>query len=102
MLIRESCPSPGSLPSGDAERAVFVIESPWKREGRCETSPPAISASGSRGCRAADFVTLRMGASLSGATGAYDRSVRARRVGRYFRPHHRTRVVRADWKAVLR
>ena len=32
MLIRESCPSLGSLPSDDAERGVFVIEGPWKRE----------------------------------------------------------------------
>src|SRR5216684_5950170 len=33
MLLRESCPSLGSLPSDDAERGVFVIEGPWKREG---------------------------------------------------------------------
>src|SRR5260370_29064297 len=101
MLIRESCPSPGSLPFGDAERGVFVRASPWKREGRREPCPPAISASGSGGRRAADFVTLRVGASLSGATGAYDRSVRARRERRCFLPHHRTKVVRAGWKAVL-
>ena len=48
-------------------------------ERRREPSPPAIPANGSGGCRTADFVALRVGASLSGATGAYDRSVRARR-----------------------
>jgi tripartite-type tricarboxylate transporter receptor subunit TctC len=51
-----------------------------------------MSAAGSGGGRAAACVTLRMGASLSGPTGADDRSVRAGRVGRYFRPHRRRKI----------
>jgi hypothetical protein len=46
------------------------------------------------GCRTANFVTVRVGASLSGAIGAHHRFVRTRRERRCSRPYHRTRCRR--------
>ena len=47
------------LNAGKQERSQCFACAFWKRERRREPSPPAISASGSGGCRTTDFVALR-------------------------------------------
>ena len=61
----EHCPVSRRRGSG-----ILLMERPHNLWGNRETSPPAISASGRRRCRAAGRVADRAGASLSDAAGA--------------------------------
>src|SRR5262249_6674616 len=69
---------------------------------RHDAAAPSISASGRGRDGAAGRLALCLGASLSDAAGACDRSVRARWSDGYIRPPDRTKFVRASRETVLR
>src|SRR5215831_6419628 len=65
-----------------------------------ETSPPTISASGRRRCRAPGRIAHREGASLSGAAGAHHRRLSRRWPGRHPRPPDQSMAVGAARSAI--
>jgi hypothetical protein len=62
-----------------------------------ETSPPTISASGGRHCRAGDGLAHREGANVSVAAGTLDRWLSRWRRGRHNGPPDRSVAVGAAW-----
>src|SRR5215471_18594833 len=68
-----------------------------RREVQNETSPPTISASGRRRCRATGGVADREGAILSDAAGAVDRAIPSGRRGGLVLASHRSTIVGAAW-----
>src|ERR1700704_4300429 len=79
--------------SFDRRRSETILPSAFPRRKRHETSPPTISASGRRRCRAAGRVVLRLGASLSDANGAHRRHFSRRRLERHRRTTDRSMAV---------
>ena len=73
---------------------------PGPEEGRHDTSPQAISASGGRCCRPSGPVARRVGASLSDAAGAFHRGRRRRQFAGHLRATAGSMAVGAPGPAI--